>query len=1530
MNKSRFTRFLSFLLAVTLLLTVFPAVAESPATPTDLDPVEETLEPEVKPEDASDAAEIPEEEAEPEGEEEGEPAGDADLTEPEAEPETAENEPEEKTGPSLAFLRAGARLYADKDCYRKQQILGEEAVVLVVKTSEGIGEILYAYLNVQDEPVPGAAFAKTADLRPLTEEETAAWIAAEHSGGIMKLDFPLEPVTYGAEPAPEQPGNETAGSEEESAPAKSGASESGDDAPEAENSDDPGKTGAGESDGTEGEGAEGEGAEGEGTEGGETGDASSLEAFIPGGEGFTDVLNQGTDEEDEAAEEPAEQLPEATPTDLAEAEPEAPESTGTPAVNRSEGLAFAAGPAEDEPVNKPESEAVQTAPEDSAIVYQMDEDSTLKAGFASSYNGREQGNLPATRDQNPLGACWAFATIGALEIDLIASGLATTAIDLSELFLAYYASHNYPYVEGGDQGDSVSFDNSVGPYEDNGGGTMWAYRLLANMIGTVLESTAPYVNNKEGAGELTVNGYRKIAAQIAGAYNIKPDDRDAVKQAILDHGSVAIGIQAVNSAGMHTVKGKDGKDYYVSYNPDTNCMMGNCPETNHVVLLVGWDDNFSAQKFAVDGYSWPSLGNGAWLVRNSWTTSSDYGLSGYFWISYYDVGLNKTMATAFDAVNNAGGKEIADYCYSYDKAAYSSTARYWKTASPAKLSTTFAIKGKEKLQAVGVETGSDNQKISVEVKIAGKTVATGSATAKYQGFYRIKLNTPYAAMPGMMPEVVVTLTSTDGSDIVFPYESPGTATISNIHITAGQGGGFYLNDTLMTGDPMIKLYTQKNGTSAVDPTHVTMSSSTLSLSSGQSAKLTAKTDKSSNPDNLVWTSSDESIAIVDQLGTVYGVGGDPRRGTQMAVITAMAPNGVYDTCTVSVAMGRVSLSSVKIKYMPESKSYTYSKDNTPKGFTYGSPVVLEAETNPQYADLQDLTWKWNSSDTSVMKVESYSNGSCKVTMLKNGTAKITVTATSKSTGASKTDYVNLTMALPVPVTGIWIAYSRKGLTKGTGFQMDSQIYPSNATNKGIVWTSSNTSVVTVSSTGYLTPVGGGTATVTATSAENKNISISCEVTVTVPVTGITATVDGFGSAAAYTIDGSMGHRVGSTLSLSAKVTPSDASNQGISWQSSDTSVLALKDNGNGTCTLTIKKDGTSTITATARDKTNGTKSAGVKLTVAITVPVTSVSIDYDSCALLEGESIQLTGSVSPNDATNKRIIWSSSNTAVATVSSNGYVEGLTDGKAVITATAESGGASASCEVTVQTSDPVKAFVYRMYRVCLLREPDQGGLDYWMEQLKSGKQTGAQLVQGFYCSLEMINRHLSNSEFMDRAYEGIMNRNPDPAGKAYWVSYLDKGVSYAYIVAGFTNSPEFTQLCANYGIVRGDYTSGEARDQNPGVTAYVSRLYTKMLGRGYDSGGLNYWCSEILKRPSKETLLDVALSGFMHSLEFLGKNLDDTEFVRVMYRTFLDRESDAGGLQYWVGELQSGRSRDDIALGFAVSDEFGRIMAQFGL
>ena len=251
-------------------------------------------------------------------------------------------------------------------------------------------------------------------------------------------------------------------------------------------------------------------------------------------------------------------------------------------------------------------------------------------------------------------------------------------------------------------------------------------------------------------------------------------------------------------------------------------------------------------------------------------------------------------------------------------------------------------------------------------------------------------------------------------------------------------------------------------------------------------------------------------------------------------------------------------------------------------------------------------------------------------------------------------------------------------------------------------------------------------------------------------------------------------------------------------------------------------------------------------------------------------------------------------------------------------------------MTVLTTDPIEAFVYRLYRICLRREPDPNGFSDWVERLRSGSADGSNVAAGFYNSDEMTKTGLSNGEYVERAYLGFLGRSSDAAGKADWVKLLNDGASYGKIIEGFSQSQEFSELCSQYGITRGTYTSTEARDKNDGVTAFTSRLYTEALGRGFDIDGLNYWCQTILNNLTRDTMLNVALTGFLHSDEFTSKDLADNDYVQVMYRTFLGREFDPDGLAYWIAKIAEGMTRDWIAEQFANSQEFSDIMSAFGL
>ena len=160
---------------------------------------------------------------------------------------------------------------------------------------------------------------------------------------------------------------------------------------------------------------------------------------------------------------------------------------------------------------------------------------------------------------------------------------------------------------------------------------------------------------------------------------------------------------------------------------------------------------------------------------------------------------------------------------------------------------------------------------------------------------------------------------------------------------------------------------------------------------------------------------------------------------------------------------------------------------------------------------------------------------------------------------------------------------------------------------------------------------------------------------------------------------------GTTQTLVATVSPSNAENQKVIWSSSNSSVASVTDG-----VVTAVKAGTATITVKTDD---GNKTATCKVTVvAKEIPVTSVSLDQTAVELAEGGEVTLTATVKPDDATNKNVSWTSSNESVATVD-NGKITAVKAGSSIITVTTEDGNKSAICEVTVLQDDKSDAIAF---------------------------------------------------------------------------------------------------------------------------------------------------------------------------------------------------------------------------------------------
>ena len=269
---------------------------------------------------------------------------------------------------------------------------------------------------------------------------------------------------------------------------------------------------------------------------------------------------------------------------------------------------------------------------------------------------------------------------------------------------------------------------------------------------------------------------------------------------------------------------------------------------------------------------------------------------------------------------------------------------------------------------------------------------------------------------------------------------------------------------------------------------------------------------------------------------------------------------------------------------------------------------------------------------------------------------------SKSYEIQRNVYMGLRtqVAFSTPVSSVSLDPAEATLAVGETKKLTATVLPENAADKSVTWASDNTDIATVDAEGKVTGKSIGTATITVTTTDGGK-KATCAVTVSpIAVTDISLNKT------------TLSLVNGTSETLTATVLPENATDKAVTWTSSNTSV-AMVSNG----TVTAKSVGTAKITATA-----GGKSATCSVTVT-PVKVSSITLNKTSVSIKVESSTTLSPTVLPTDAADRTVTWSSSNTSVATVNSNGEVTGIKAGTAKITATAHDGsGVSATCSVTV--------------------------------------------------------------------------------------------------------------------------------------------------------------------------------------------------------------------------------------------------------
>lgn len=268
-----------------------------------------------------------------------------------------------------------------------------------------------------------------------------------------------------------------------------------------------------------------------------------------------------------------------------------------------------------------------------------------------------------------------------------------------------------------------------------------------------------------------------------------------------------------------------------------------------------------------------------------------------------------------------------------------------------------------------------------------------------------------------------------------------------------------------------------------------------------------------------------------------------------------------------------------------------------------------------------------------------------------------------SQNAEHVTVIVITYTSDVPVLSVTLPQEDFNVGIGEEKTMPVTFVPSTASNKSLTWTSSNEAVATVDATGKITGKAAGTAIITVTSADGGKTS-----TCTVVVEAI--------AVEAVTLDkteAALG--IGETVNLIPTIAPANASDKRVTWSSTNEDVASVDDHG----VVTGRTVGTATISAQSID---GGKVASCTVTVEDNIAVAGITLSETEIDINLGGTSQLIATITPENATNKSVTWSSTDESVAAITAPGQVTGRGVGTATIIATTLDGQKTAECKVNV--------------------------------------------------------------------------------------------------------------------------------------------------------------------------------------------------------------------------------------------------------
>lgn len=424
------------------------------------------------------------------------------------------------------------------------------------------------------------------------------------------------------------------------------------------------------------------------------------------------------------------------------------------------------------------------------------------SSLPSYYNLAELGLSTSVKNQNIYGTCWSYGILSALESNIILAGNADSSLDLSEKHLTWFtfngqdSSSDTSLYAGG---DTFLCDNS--DCYNYGGDTVFSLPTLMRRYGALDESKLSFSfdsddYNVDDSLRTESDIYIENAYYLDSTAYIEYDfmgsisdqgtldeaefneSLTAIKEALMNTGVVDIGLYVSDAVTGSVDNDEYWNGTYNSYYFDASVTSSKRDNgyrsANHEVCIVGWDDSFSKDNFEIQ-----APGDGAWIVKNSWDT--DWGDNGYFYLSYYDIGLSGiTVCVAENAEYKSDGTTEHTYenIYQYDGVGNGSYQFYDESGDTVLAANYFSARGNEVLEAIGMESLVADITVNYDIYLnptsskdptTGTLAESGSKYCEYGGYYTIPLESSVNLSSGDTYAVVISITFSSDGDLYYMY-----------------------------------------------------------------------------------------------------------------------------------------------------------------------------------------------------------------------------------------------------------------------------------------------------------------------------------------------------------------------------------------------------------------------------------------------------------------------------------------------------------------------------------------------------------------------------------------------------------------------------------------------------------------------------------------------------------------------------------------------------------------------------------------